>query len=48
MVGKKKLLLKKPPFLFFSTEEQWWRNFSLTFLESTLKKDLETINLSSV
>ena len=29
--------------------QEWrWRNFSLTFLESTLKKDLETINLSSV
>ena len=29
-------------------QEWWWRNFSLTFLESTLKKDLETISLSSV
>ena len=29
--------------------QEWrWRNFSLTFLEPTLKKDLETINLSSV
>ena len=29
--------------------QEWrWRNFSLTFLESTLKMDLETINLSSV
>ena len=29
--------------------QEWrWRNFSLTFLESTLKKDLESINLSSV
>ena len=29
--------------------QEWrWRNFSLTLSESTLKKDLETINLSSV
>ena len=32
---KKNLLLKKTPFLFFSTEEGRWRNFSLTFSEST-------------
>ena len=32
---KKKLLLKKTPFLFSSTEEGRWRNFSLTFSEST-------------
>ena len=35
MVGKKNLLLKKTPFLFFSTEGGRWRNFSLTFSEST-------------
>ena len=29
--------------------QEWrWRNFLFTFLESTLKMDLETINLSSV
>ena len=29
--------------------QEWrWRNFLLTFLESTLKMDLETINLSSI
>ena len=34
-VWKIKFVTKKTPFLFFSTEGGRWRNFSLTFLESS-------------